>query len=108
MRRLVSWIFFILTVIILALDICAAIDGAIDVRDQLDALAERSAGGHELLGVGLDVLIIGILLISLVGLIISIISAKIGHCCFIKTISYAIMIAFGLILCSCFCIPYLF
>ena len=55
MKKIVSWILFILIVIIVVFDIYAAIVGAIDIKNQFDELVARGASGHEFLGVGLDV-----------------------------------------------------
>lgn len=102
MKKVISWMLFIFMIVIFVFDIYFAIDGMIEVKAQLDRLAASGASGHEYLGVGFDVLIIGIFLISLVGLIFALFSSKIAQAPVMRTISVALSCVFGLGLFSCF------
>ena len=79
MRKIFSWIFFILSLAVFAFNMYLGISGAIVVNNQLTELAEREASGHELLGVGLDILVLGVVFVSIVGSAISLISWKIAQ-----------------------------
>lgn len=79
MKKLISYILFALTVILVILDFYYAIAGAIDVNNTFAELEARGAGGHEYLGVGLDVLVIGVIFISVVGFGISLVSWRIAQ-----------------------------
>ena len=79
MKKLFSILFFILTLALFILDMYIGISGAIDVNRQLAELAARKASGHELLGVGLDILAFGVIFVSIVGGVISLISWKIAQ-----------------------------
>lgn len=87
MKKLFSILFFILTLALFILDMYIGISGAIDVNRQLAELAARKASGHELLGVGLDILVFGIILISIAGFVLSIISWKIAQYRAVRIIS---------------------
>ena len=80
-------------------DIYFGIAGAIEVHNQLAELAAREASGHELLGVGADFLVFGVLLISVVGFVISIISWKIAQNRVVKIVSG--------VMCPLFLLPFL-
>jgi hypothetical protein len=97
MKKVFSWMFFILTLAVFVFDTYVAISGAIDVNRQLAELAAREASGHELLGVGLDILVFGVVLVSAVGVSISLISWKIAWCKAIRVISA--------VMCSLFLFP---
>ena len=79
MKKAFSLVVFALMITVFLFDIYICISGAIDVKDQLAELAAREAGGHELLGVGLDILVFGVVFVSAVGGIISFISYKIAQ-----------------------------
>lgn len=79
MKKFFSLVFFILTLAVFALDIYFGIAGALDVNNQIAELAARGASGHEYLGVGTDILMFGVIFISIVGGAISLISWKIAQ-----------------------------
>ena len=79
MKKFFSLFFFILTIVIFIIAMVFSIDCAIDCSRQLAELAAREAGGHELLGVPVDVLVLGDVFFSIIGLIISGISWKIAQ-----------------------------
>lgn len=102
MRRIVSWILVILIVLIFAYDIYFVIAGTIEVKSQLDRLEASNASGHEYLGVPIDIVVIGTFLISVVGLIFSIISSKIAQNNVIRKLSFTLSCLFGLMTLTCF------
>ncbi len=65
MKKVISC-FFVFMITVLILDIYCAIVGAIDVKNAFDALVAKGVGGIKHLGAGLDVVVFGIVLISLV------------------------------------------
>ena len=87
MKKVFSWMSFILMITIFVLDMHIGILGAIDVNHQLAELAAREASGHELLGVGLDILVFAVVLVSIVGGVITLISWKISQYKTIRIIS---------------------
>ncbi len=107
MKKVVSWTLFILAVLVFVLDVYGAVAGVIDVQKQYAELEARGASGHEYLGVGAEVIVIGVLLCSIVGLIISAISSKIAQNRIIKTVSLALVILFSLLICGIFMLPML-
>ena len=56
-----------------------SIAGAIDVNAQLAELEASGESGHALLGVGTDILVFGVVLLSVLGLIISLVSCKMAQ-----------------------------
>ena len=97
MKKVVSIFFFILMIAVFIFDLYGAVVGAIDVNNAFTELEARGASGQEYLGVGLDVLVLGIALISIVGLVISIISWKIAQNRVIRIVSS--------VLCPLFLLP---
>lgn len=97
MKKVFSLVFFVLTVAVFIFELYSAIAGAIDVNNQLAELAARGAGGHEILGVGADILVFGLIFLSTVGFIFSVIS-------FIIAQYRAVRIASAL-LCPSFLLP---
>ena len=87
MKKFFSLVFFILTIAVFIFELYISIAGAIDVNNQLVELAARGAGGHELLGVGLDILVFGLVFISVVGFVISYISWRIAQNRVIRIVS---------------------
>ena len=55
-------------------DLYFSIAGSIDINNQFAELAARGASGHEYLGVGSDILAMGVIFISVVGFVLSVIS----------------------------------
>ncbi|MBR2292816.1 MAG: hypothetical protein IKA44_00715 [Clostridia bacterium] len=87
MKKFFSFVFFILMIAVFVFDLYFAIAGAIDVNKQFAELAAREAGGHELLGVGLDILVIGVGFFAVVGFVISLISWRIAQNRVIRRVS---------------------
>ncbi len=104
MKKVFSWIFFVLTIFVFAFDLYFAISGTIDVQKNLDKLAATpGASGVDYLGVGADVLVFGVIAISILGFIfsiISIISCKISQNRVMSIMSYIAL--------ACFSLPILF
>ena len=97
MKKFASIFFFILAIATFLLDLFGTIAGAIDVRNQLAELAARGAGGHELLGVGLDVLVFTTALISIAGFIAALVSWRIAQ--------YRTIRIMSCVLCPLFLLP---
>ncbi len=87
MKKFFSLIFFVLAIAVLIFELYFGIEGAIDVNNQFAELAARGASGHEYLGVGLDILVLGIIFLSIVGFIFAIISWKIAQYRVVRIIS---------------------
>ena len=66
-------------IVVFIFELYFGIAGAIDVNNAFAELEDREASGHEYLGVGLDVLVIGVCFLSIVGFVISLVSCKIAQ-----------------------------
>ena len=99
MKKFFSPILFLSAIAVFVFDMYFSIAGAIDVNRHLDQLAASGASGPELLGVGLDVLVILTVFVSVVGFVLSVISWKISQ-------HRAVRIASG-VLCALFLLPIL-
>ena len=104
MKKVLSWILFILTVIIFIFDIYFTVEGTIEVRDQFDRLEARGEGGIEYLGVGVDVLVMWVILITAVGLAFAFASSKLAQKRAVEIVSIALFLLFipAVFLCFCF------
>ncbi len=101
MKKVFSWIIFVLTIFVFAFDLYFAIFGTIDVQKNLDKLAATpGASGVDYLGVGVDVFVFGVIAISIIGFIFSIISCKISQNRIMSIMSYIAL--------ACFSLPILF
>ena len=78
-KKALSIFFFALMVLVFVWETYGGIVGAIDVRNELAALAERGAGGHEYLGVGGDILALGMIFLSVIGFALALVSWKIAQ-----------------------------
>ena len=96
-KKLFSLFSFFLIFAIFVFDMYWGIAGAINVNNHLAELEARDASGHEILGVGLDILVLGVIFVSIIGCTISLVSWKIAQRKVIR-ISSAVM-------CPCFLIP---
>ena len=79
MKKFFSLFFFMLVIAVFLFELYFSIAGAIDVNNRFAELAARGASGHELLGVGLDILVFGIVLFSILGFVFAIISWKVAQ-----------------------------
>ena len=107
MKKLFSWILFILTVIVFIFDIYVTVAGTIDVKNQMDRLAATGASGVDYWGVGADILVMFIILITVVGLILAIVSSKFAQSRVIEILSIIIFLLFIPVTLLCFFIIYL-
>ena len=96
-KKVISCFFFVLMIAVFIFELYFSITGAIDVNHHLAELAAREASGHELLGVGIDILVFGVVLLSVVGGGISFVSYKIAQSRVIRIVSAVI--------CSLFLLP---
>ena len=78
MKKAVSCVVFVLVTALFLFETYFGIAGAVELRQRLAELAAREASGHELLGVGADVLALGLIALSLLGWILSFVSFKIA------------------------------
>ncbi len=99
MKKVFSIFFFVLMILVFILDLYVGIFDAIDVNNKIDEIFARGGGGHELLGVGADVVVFGVILISLVGYVISIISCVLAQ--------YRVIRAVSVLMCLLFPLPFL-
>ena len=97
MKKMISWILFILSSCIFAFGAYFTIFGAIYVNEQYEQLAAEGRGGMEFMAVGDDIYFIGIVLISIVGAAVSVISSKIAQNRAVKVISYVTYCLFWLL-----------
>ena len=97
MKKFFSCVFLILAIVVFIFELYFSIAGAIDVNNQFAELAARGASGHELLGVGLDILVFGIVLFSILGFVFAIISWKVAQHRVVRIISG--------VMCSLFLLP---
>ena len=97
MKKMVSVLCFIVTLVIFAADMYFGIAVSIDVKLQFAELAAKGASGHELFGVGLDVLVFGVVLLSIIGGAFSLVSRKTAQFRLIKKASS--------VLCPMFLLP---
>lgn len=100
MKKVISIILFVLSIIATLLDIFVCVYGLIDIYNEVTELSMAHASGADYLGVavGLGVYAIGIFIISLFGIIISGINAKITERIAIKYISLGMVSMFVLLL----------
>ncbi len=101
MKKILSWVFFVLMIFVFVFDIYFAISRAIDVQRNLDKLAATpGASGVDYLGVGVFNLVLGVIAISIIGLVFAIVSCKISRNRAMSIISYSAL--------TCFSLPVLF
>ena len=104
MKKVISYFLFVLIIALFVYELYFSIVGSIDVNNQFAELAAREASGHEYLGVGVDILCFGLIFISFVGFILSLISRKIAQNRFVRISSAAMCLLFFLPPCVSYCI----
>ena len=87
---------------LIGFDIYITVAGAIDVRNQYDRLEASGASGHEYLGVGIDILIMGVALITFVGMILSFVTLTIAQSSLIRIVSGTLFLLFIPVMVCCF------
>ena len=102
MKKVISWILFIITLVIFVYDIYFAIAGTIEVKAQYARLAASGASGVDYWGVGEDILIMGIILFSFIGLIFSLVSVKLAQYRAVRITSAVVSCMFGFMIFCCF------
>ena len=106
MKKIISRILFILTIVIFMFGIYVAVFGATDVISKWEEIEATGYGGMEYMAVGTDILAVGVVMISVIGAIMAIISAKIAQSRALRIISLIlcplnlmmILICFGLLI----------
>ena len=94
-KKLFSIVFFVLTLAMLGYSFYFGIAGAIAVRDQYAELAASGASGHELLGVPIDLLVLGLAVLSVAGGSLALLSWRLARH---RSIKIASGVACGLFL----------
>lgn len=89
MKKIISYFLFVLMIAVLIFELYFSIAGAIDIKRQWVELAAREASGHEYLGVPVDFLVFGVVLISVVGFAIYLASWKIAQGRVVRVVSAA-------------------
>ncbi len=109
MKKILSIIFFVLTILILIFNICFIVFGGLDIKRESEALAAQGASGVDYLGAhaAMAFLIIGSALISFVGAILSFIAMKLTQIHAIGIVSFVLFAAHALIVLGCFCVAFI-
>ena len=94
MKKVISWILFVLAIAIFVFDIYFAVAGTIEVHLQFDKIEEMGGSGVDFLGVGVEILVMGIALLTFGGLIFSAFSVKFAQRRVIKIISFVLILLF--------------
>lgn len=94
MKKVISWVLFILAIAIFVFDIYFAVAGTIEVHLQFDKIKEMDGSGVDFFGVGVEILAMGIALLTFVGLIFSVLSAILAQKRVIKIISFVLILLF--------------
>ena len=94
MKKVISWVLFILTIAIFLFDIYFAVAGAIDVKLHFEEIVAEGGSGVDFWGVGVEILAMGIVLLTFVGLVFAAFSVKVAQKRVIKIISVAISFLF--------------
>ena len=97
MKKFFSLVLFVLVIALFIFELCFAVAGAVDTNNQLDELAARGAGGHELLGVGLDIIVLCVVFFSIIGGVISLVSWKVAQ--------YQVIRIASAVMCPLFLVP---
>ena len=97
MRKIFSWVFMIASAIVFVYDIVWVIDGSMQVRQNLDRIAAGYGSGVDYLGSGLDIYVFGTMLITLLGLIFSIVSIALSPNRMMKIISIVLACLFVMV-----------
>ena len=87
MKKFFSILIFVLMLFVFVVDLYGAITGAIDVKNQYAAWEASGESGHALLGVGIDILVIGVGFFTVLGVILSLISFGIAQNRVIRIVS---------------------
>ena len=104
MKKIFSIVLFVLTIAVFVFAVYNSIAGAIAVDRQLAELAAREASGHELLGVGLDILLFMLALTCAIGFVMAIVSRKIAPYRMVRILSGVLCSLFWLPILICVCI----
>lgn len=94
MKKVISRILFILAIAIFLFDIYFAVAGTTEVDLQFDKIEEMGGSGVDFLGVGVEILVMGIALLTFEGLIFSVLSAILAQKRVIKIISLVLILLF--------------
>ena len=94
MKKVISWVLFILTIAIFLFDIYFAVAGAIDVKFHFEEIVAEGGSGVDFFGVGVEILAMGIVLLTFVGLIFAAFSLKFAQKRVIKIISLVLVLLF--------------
>ena len=98
-KKFFSIFFFVLMILIFIFDLYGGITGAIEANNKFAEIRARGGGGMEFLAVGADLVVFGVIFISLVGYIISIISCVLAQ--------YRVIRAVSVLMCLLYPLPFL-
>lgn len=101
MRKVISWILFIVTLVVFAFGIYFTVFGSIDVKNTLDSIAARGGSGVDYLGSGADIFVMLVILIFAVLFIFSIVSSIVAKSFAIRIISLSLIPLFVLQALAC-------
>lgn len=79
MKKVFSCFLFVLMIALFLFELYFSIAGAFDVNAQLAEFTASGESGHALLGVGTDILVFGVVLLSVFGSILSLVSRKMAQ-----------------------------
>ena len=94
MKKVISWVLFVLAIVFFLFDVYFAVAGMIEVDLQFDKIKEMGGSGVDLLGVGIEILAIGIVLLTFLGLVFSAFSVKFAQNRVMKIISLVLVLLF--------------
>ncbi|MBE6577556.1 MAG: hypothetical protein E7653_05415 [Ruminococcaceae bacterium] len=109
MKKIFSIIVFVLSILILLFNIFSIVFGGLDIKRECEELAAHGASGVDYLGVHAEmgILVIGSALISVVGVILSLVAMKLTQIRLISIVSYVLFAAHALIVFGCFCVAFI-
>jgi hypothetical protein len=94
MKKVISWALFVLAILFFLFDVYFAVEGTIEVDLQFDKIEEMGGSGVDFLGVGVEILAMGIAFFTFVGLIFSALSVKFAQNRVIKITSLVLVLLF--------------
>lgn len=102
-KKVLSWILFLLAIGVFAFDVYTTVLGTLEVKAQLETVSS----GMEYLGVGDDILVLAVGLITLVGWVLSILSIRCAQNRIVRWGSIALSVLIVPVTLLCFFVIYL-
>lgn len=107
MKKVVSWLLFILTILIFSYDIYGTVSGAIDIKNQFAVIEASGGSGVDYWGVGADIFIFLIAFITIIGMGFAVASWLLAENRVVRKISLAILILFVPVIVICGALAYM-